>query len=393
MTQRERVLSILVGGLVVVLVLWWGMNRYRTAVQQRTTRLANLEDQKLQLQQQVLEGHLADRQMTEYLLRSLPGDAEQARSVYQQWLLTIGKQNNISDLTVDPTTTMGGDIFQRISFRFSGKADMPDITKLLYDFYAKDYLHLIRDLTIQKVRSEDKMVLEMAIDAVALRDAAADTQPPADRSWRIADSLAEYQDPILNRNLFEPPNAAPQFAGNSQIEAVAGRDTPVPLAFRDPEQHQLKIELAEEPPPFVRLDPGSGTLHINADEPRKFSLLVRATDNGYPSRSSEQRLEIEVVEPPEPEPEPPPQLAFDDATQTVLTGLVHGREDWTAWMHVRTRGETIKLRVGDRFEIGSLKGKVIEVTPKYVALEIDDRRFTLEPNGILKEAADRALQD
>jgi hypothetical protein len=121
--------------------------------------------------------------------------------------------------------------------------------------------------------------------------------------------------------------------------------------------------------------------------------VVRATDNGYPTRSTDQELKIKVVPPPPPPPAEPPKLAFDDSTQTVLTGLVHGRNDWTAWMHVRTKNQTLKLRVGDQFEIGSLKGKVIEVTPRFVELEIDDRRFTLKPNGILKEAADRAQED
>ena len=60
---------------------------------------------------------------------------------------------------------------------------------------------------------------------------------------------------------------------------------------------------------------------------------------------------------------------------------------------MRTQDKTLKLRVGDQFEIGSLKGKVIEVTPEFVELEIDDRRFTLEPNGILKDAADKSLED
>ena len=138
---------------------------------------------------------------------------------------------------------------------------------------------------------------------------------------------------------------------------------------------------------------GSGTLRINSDQKQEFDLQVRARDAGFPRRTTEQTLKVRVVDPPPPPPEPAAKLAFDDATQTVLTALVQGRDEWTAWMHVRTRDKTLRLKVGDGFEIGSLKGQVIEVTPRFVMLEIDGRRFTLKPAGNLKEAAKRAEDD
>ena len=103
---------------------------------------------------------------------------------------------------------------------------------------------------------------------------------------------------------------------------------------------------------------------------------------------------VRVVDPPPP-PEPPPEKPkFDDASQTVLTALVQGGDEWTAWMNVRTRGKTLKLREGDQFEIGSVRAKVVSVRPKFVELEIEeDRRFTLKMDGVLREAVDRALED
>lgn len=141
------------------------------------------------------------------------------------------------------------------------------------------------------------------------------------------------------------------------------------------------------------MDERSGTLRVKSDEKQEFQIRVKATDNGYPSRTSEQDLTVKVVDPPPPPTLEPPKLKFDDAKQTVLTALVHGRNEWTAWMHVRTRDKTLRLKVGDGFEIGSLKGDVIEVTPRYVMLEIEGRRFTLKPAGNLSEAAQRAEED
>ena len=191
----------------------------------------------------------------------------------------------------------------------------------------------------------------------------------------------------MNRNLYEPPNQAPKYGGRAELEAIVGRDTPAPLSFNDPEGHSIRYEIVDAPEDFVSLDEGSGTLRVRSDEKREFDITVRAIDSGYPRQTSEQRLTVKVVDPPEPEPEPAPKLAFDDATQTVLTALVQGRDEWTAWMHVRTRDQTLRLRVGDAFEIGSLKGTVVEVTPRYVMLEIDGRKFELRPSGNLSEAA------
>ena len=156
----------------------------------------------------------------------------------------------------------------------------------------------------------------------------------------------------------------------------------------------MRYEFVDEPPEFVTLHESNGTLTIDSAELREFEVFVRAIDDGYPKRTTEQKLLVKVVEPPPPPATPAPKPEFDDASQTVLTGLVQGRDGWTAWMNVRTRGKTLKPRVGDAFEIGSVKGKVIDISANTVELETDDgRRFTLKPNDNLGEAAKRAEED
>ncbi len=391
MTERERFLSILVGGLLAVALVWWGVGKYNTAVKARNNQIAQLQQQQQQLNEQRLQGEYANRQMGEYMIRSLPGDPEQAQSQYQQWLLDTVQENNLSNALVDANSsrTIGG-LYQLLDFRVRGDADVPNLIRLLHAFYAKDYLHRIRDMSIRRTRGGDFQV-EMSIDAIALLAAPNDLPKRAEPSWRVDGDVAAYIEPIMNRNLYEPPNQAPSFGGESEVEAVVGRETPLPLPFKDPEGHSIRYELVDGPQQLVRLDELSGTLRVLSDETTEFDVTVRAIDSGYPKRSSEQQMTIRVVEPPEPEPEPPAKLAFDDATQTVLTALVQGRDEWMAWMHVRTRDQTLRLRVGDSFEIGSLKGKVVEVTPRFVMLEIDDgRKFELRPSGNLSEAAKTA---
>ncbi len=319
-----------------------------------------------------------------------PAIPSRRRANISSGCLGWSKTTNLSKALVDANSsrTIGG-LYQLLDFRVRGESDVPNLIRLLHAFYAKDYLHRIRDMSIRRTR-EGGFQVEMSIDAIALLGAPLDLPARDEPSWRVDGDVAAYLDPIMNRNLYEPPNQAPKFGGRPEFEAIVGRDNPAPLSFNDPEGHSIRFEIVDAPEEFVRLDERSGTLRIRSDEKREFEITVRAIDNGYPRQVSEQTLTVKVVDPPEPEPEPPPKLAFDDATQTVLTALVQGRDEWTAWMHVRTRDQTLRLRVGDAFEIGSLKGKVVEVTPRFVMLEIDGKQFELRPSGNLSEAAKTA---
>lgn len=393
MTQRERFLAILVGGLLVVGGIWWGFGKYRTAIKSRNNEIDRLTMQSQQLTEQQLQGEYANRQMGEYMARSLPGNVEIAQSKYQQWLIGIVQDNNLSLPKVDPNPSrMIGGLYQQLGFKVSGNGDVSSLVGLLHSFYAKDYLHRIRDLSVRAAKTGG-FNIELTVDAIALANAPDDLPEPGDKSWRVDGDLAAYREPILNRNFFQPPNQAPRYDGNAVIEAIVARETPAPLTFKDDEGHKLSFELIDGPQELVSLDSDTGTLKINSDEKQEFQVTVRATDNGYPARTSEQKLTVKVVDPPPPPAPEPVKPKFDDATQTVLTALVHGRDEWTAWMHVRTRDTTLRLRVGDEFEVGTLKGEVVEVTPRYVMLEIDGRRFSLKPAGNLSEAAKASEED
>jgi hypothetical protein len=386
-------LAILVGGMLAAVVVWWGIGKYRSALRLRNNQIASLENEKQRIEEQQIQGEHANRQMGEYIVRSLPGNPERAQSNYQQWLLKVVQDNKLSDANVNPNGSRPVDgLYERLDYRVRGRSTVPDFINLLHAFYAKDYLHRIRDLSLRPTREGDFDV-ELTIDAIALLSAPDDLPLREETSWRVASDVNEYRDPILNRNFYKPPNQAPKYSGRPVIEVVVGRETPVPLTYQDPEGHTITYTFAAPPPPNFKLDERSGTLRVKSDEKTEFQIRVKATDDGYPSRATEQDLTVKVVDPPPPPTPEPPKLEFDDARQTVLTALVQGRNEWTAWMHVRTRDKTLRLKVGDGFEIGSLKGNVIEVTPRYVMLEIEGRRFTLKPAGNLSEAAKRAEED
>lgn len=389
MTQRERVLVILVGGLIVLGVGQWGFPKYKTAIETRRNRYESLQDQMIRFNEQRNQGALADRQMGEYLVRSVSSDPERARSDYQSWLFDVVKKNQIegAKITTNDRTNNIGDLYKQMTFTLTGQAGMPEILELIHDIQAKDYLHRIRGMDIKPAKDDASFNVNLSIDVASLNDAPVDAKPPSSGSWRVDPNAVAYTEPILNRNLFEPPNRPPTYTGQRTLEATRGRSEAFPLAFKDADEHGLSFDLVDAPQ-TVSIDPRSGTLRVESEDLTEFGVTVRVTDDGYPRRTVDEKLLVKVVDPPPEEKAEVVELAYDDAKQTYLTGLVQGADDWTAWMNVRTRGKTLKLRVGDEFEIGSVRGVVESIDADEVRLKVGDKTVTLSSGAALKAAVD-----
>jgi hypothetical protein len=390
MNQRERILVILVGGLIVLGAGQWGFSKYKAAVKDKKDKLESLRERQLMLSEKQLLGAMADRQMGEYMVRSVSSDPEQARSDYQAWLFDVVEENDINSAKVVSQRVLPvGDLYRQMSFTLTGQADLPEVLSLVHDVQAMDYLHRIRELEIKPNKNNAQYSVELSIDVASLTAAPEKPEPPETQAWRVEPELVAYSEPILNRNLFEPPNRAPSYNGQRTLEATVGRDEAFPLDFKDPEGDQVEYQLVDASEKAT-IDETSGTLRVQSSELEEFEVTVRATDRGYPHRSTEETLLVKVVEPPPPpmeEPEPV-EPEFDDARQTYLTGLVQGANDWTAWMNVRTRGKTLKLRVGDEFEVGSVRGVVRAIDADHVEIDLGDRTVSVRTGSTLKAAVD-----
>ncbi|HBJ38645.1 MAG TPA: hypothetical protein DDZ51_28625 [Planctomycetaceae bacterium] len=392
MTPRERILGIGVGSILVLAGCQYVLMQYRTAVASRQARVETLDQQILEAQERLLQGAYADRMMGEYLVRSLPSDIEKARADYTRWLYEIITMVELRDASVSFTNTLpAGDLYKRHQFKLSGKTDQRGWLELMHLFYTKDYLHRISNLVVRPFR-EGGLFVDMTIDVIGLDAAQPDLAAPTATSPMV-DSFAAYADPILNRNFFSPPNQAPKFTTPSRLTATLGQSPGLVVKAEDPEKDNVRYAVIGTAPEGLELDSRTGEIKWNPTTPGNYPLAVEAIDSGYPAQRIEQRFEIAVVNPPPPPPpakEPEPTPGFDDATQTVLTALVQGGGDWTAWMKVRTQGTTVKLRPGDKFEIGRLSGTVVDVNARFVTLESEGRRFKLRPAGNLAEAAKSA---
>jgi len=96
-----------------------------------------------------------------------------------------------------------------------------------------------------------------------------------------------------------------------------------------------------------------------------------------PPRPKPKPRPMVVRKEPEPEPEPP---RFDVTRFAVVSSITtdrFGRDQ--VWIQVRTNSDPpLKLAVGDRFEIGGLKGRVAQIEGRQVVLDTEERRLLVE---------------
>jgi hypothetical protein len=390
MSKREKILASAVGAVLLILGLQYGYSTYRDAINTRQRQVFNLTDQVIDRQTRQLEGAQAQARMGEFIDRSLPGDLTKAQSMYNQFLSDLVTEVGLSSVATKPTGSISSPgLYTQLNFNVVGSGDLEQMIDLLYRFHKTNYLHRIQSFSLSKARG--KLTINMDVQAISLNDALPDAQPQVAAAPRVNPDPEFYRLPILNRNPISPPNQQPKYAAETSPKAIVGQMMNYSARFNDPDEGQeLTYSFAEPAPEGVRLDPRSGTITLNPDQVGEIELTVAASDNGWPRLSAQQRIVFNVVPPP-PAPEPEPEKPkFDEATQTFLTGLTQSKGRWMAMLHVRTRGETLKLVEGDTFEIGQLKGTVVEVTQRFAVLETEGERFVLSFDTSLADAKTNA---
>lgn len=391
MTQRERILAFAVGGVLAIVLLQWGFTKFKDARSSRDQQIAQLEAEVQNAELVQAMGLDATERMEGFIARSLPSDADRAGGEYAAWLLGLMEASGVRNVDVknlNYAAAGGTEVYRVFSYRGTATGTMEEIVWLLHTFHLTDYLHRIRTLEIKpSAREIDQIDLVMELNVLALNEAAPDQPPPGDPSPLVAGDYESYAEPILDRNLFSPPNEAPRYEGGSSIEAIANRPLEFRPQFDDPEGDDVRIRLVGDVPEGVDYDSDSGRILVRRAEPGVLDLTIEATDDGRPRRTITQPLTVKVVEEPE---EVVREMEFDNATQAFLTALVYSRGQWTAWMTVRTLGKKEVLRKGDEFEVGSVKGTVVDVTQRFIEIEVDQRRTTLGLNDSLAEAVERS---
>ncbi len=363
MNQRERLLAIAIGSVAAVLALWFAWSYVDGQFRTRRTRISGLEKDIREFKLRALQGQKAKSKLAEYEERSLPPDPEVARSLYQHWLLTqVGSAGFTEQEVQAKTAQKEGELYVSQNYDVTGKATLPQVIDLLYAFYSVDYLHRIRLLMLTPIKDSKQMEVHLSIDAVSLADAPVATALHDRPSNRLAKPNKEdYYAAILGRHLFGPPNRAPTLSISGSKEVPVNRPAQLTPKASDPDPlDRVQFRLVESADPQAQLDPTSGRFSWTPRELGKYKFVIEAYDDGYPSKPARQELVLNVIDPP---PAAPPPVdttfrGFDKSKFTVLVGVTDVSGQSEVWLNNRPDGTLLKLRVGDEFEIGSVKGKV-----------------------------------
>jgi hypothetical protein len=389
MNQRERLLAIAVGCLGVVLFLWFGWTYLEGQFRTRRQRIDALEQEIAGFNLKVMQGQMATRKLTDYEAQSLPPELEVAKSLYQDWLLAQFKQAGITDpdLQANPSVREGN-LYIKHTFGVTGKGTLPQVVDLLHAFYSADYLHRITNLHLVPIKESKLLDVTIRIDAVSMATAPQASALHTRASKRLAMATKDdYYKSILGRNLFGPPNQAPKLSITGSKDLTINRPASLSAKATDPDKlDSVKYRMIEAPDPEAKLNEATGQFSWTPKKLGKYKLVVEAYDDGLPSKPSRQEIALNVVEP---RPEAPVNTGFtgfDQAKYTVLTGVTEVDGEGEIWLHNRTRGQMLKLRVGDEFEIGSIKGVVESIGETEFTFISEGKLHKLEKGESLNQA-------
>ena len=389
MNQREKVLAIAVAICLGLGVIYFGGSSMLDGINRLSSQLKTLEKKQLD-NKAIMDVGLRDRGLTkQYLDRSVHPKRTVANSMYRDWLLAIVTKSELSDPVVKAAGQGRLDkskLFHLFAFDVTGRGDLQQITRLLFDFYSVDHLHRIRRLHMKPVGKSKNIELVMSIELMSLLAAPPRTERMVAKSTRLNHKdMKTYVEQLVNRNFFRVANIAPAFTSSSVPSATIGQRYSHTLKASDADKEDaLKFAIAKAPADFpVEIDPSSGRLSIRPKKLGEFLVSVRVTDNGLPAKSKIEEFRFRVQDPPPPpkrvvKKEPP---KFDTAKLAFVTAIIEADGRQEVWVNLRNEDRTLRLHKGDPVQIGLLDGKITNILPRKVEITKDDGKVILVSLG------------
>jgi hypothetical protein len=212
MQQRERMLAIGLGSVVLLIVLYWGFGRYRTMFTSRESLLETRRREVSQLDTKLAKINRDMARRRELEKRSLPSAVYEAERLYQEWLVNIaGRLTGPNVTTRDVRTRSKG--YEALGFRVSGEGTLEQITQVLHDFYSANHLHQVTMLNIDPQEKTKTLKLDMHVDALILPGVKRTNTLTTEPGDNLAlEGFEPYKTAIVGRNLFAeyaPPVSQP----------------------------------------------------------------------------------------------------------------------------------------------------------------------------------------
>jgi hypothetical protein len=390
----------MVGSLILLGGSMYGISYLSRTITGKRAEALNLESQIREKQRTVRLSQLAADRLTLYERRSLPPDLEKARSLYQTWLLKAVTDVGLSEPNVNVVSSQSHrGLYHQLGFTVSGRGDLKQLTQLLYAFYEADYLHRIRRLHLKRIQGSRQLDIAMAIEAVSLPTATHLDGLSEFESERLAHGdLEKYFETILARNLSGPPNQPPAFESISDQRVNTDSSVSLTVRAKDPDRNdQLRYSMEADGLSGAEFDGQSGQFRWRPSRAGDYRVTFHVSDDGFPSQSASQRVQITVTDPPPPTAVKPPETivskpSFDMAKFVYVTAITESGGRRQIWVSLRTEGKTLKLFEGDEFNVGQIPVSVKRIDSSAVELEaaILEKRIRVTLGKSLAEGDDLA---
>jgi hypothetical protein len=379
--QRERILLLVVAGLLVALVGVWGASRAVATMRDRQNELNRRTAMAEQEDVRQAELDALGLRLTRLAERSLPRDAEAAKHEYSTWLTGLTKDpavnfsaTNVQSLEAVPDKEHG---FTRLRFQVDGQGTYPQLVRFLEKFYAADHLHKITLLRLPQTKDLNKLPISITIEALSLRDKkkseGLSTRPSLENP---PEELQAHVEQLMRRHFFRA-NRTPQLGVPSFVTARTDRPVNVPLKGADPDNDKFTYQLVSGPS-WLKLE--GGALSSRGNPPQgAHEVTVTITDDGLPAKSETKKFTLRV----DPPPKTQPPKAFDHTKFAFVEGLLERRGEAEAWLTVRTTGDYHTLHVGSEIDVRGVKVKVlaIDLDARTIEVQLGDGRPRTVPLG------------
>lgn len=394
MSSRERMLAIAAGAALLLIFGRGIWGRVAAPFEEKQTQISSLREDLQQLQLDARRGLKTRRRLKEFGGQSLPSNTALTKSNYQNWLNNLAKEVGVTEIRVRPPSGPAAPVmaqgrsfgeselaYYELKYGLSGKARLPELVELLHAIYSRGYLHKIEKCKATPEASDPRnLSFDLSISAIILPEAEESSKLPDRESDRLAlADLAAYRDVIVERNLFGPPNNAPEVNVADRVEAPLGRPAEVEISATDPESHEVSYELLDGPE-GAKIDGGKFTWPTTGEIGSEQVVRFAAIDDGVPQRRVEKEFKLAVVER-----RGPPIETFDTAKATGITGLVEVNNRPMVWVFEKPTGREFHLHEGDDLEIGEFKATitVIDLDDQFVRFRYDEREYLWPMNDTL----------
>ncbi len=399
MTQREKTLAGVTAGSLVVALLFgmffWFLNSYNDNVAVLQGIDSRISDQ----ENLTLQGMQAATRKRYYLETSPTSRISDAKNQYIAWLKKTLREDIGVNLTgVDPGRNLAlkSDskvVAEQMSFTIKPKVKLKQLVEFLNAFYSVDTLHRIKLL---KVTPETKtagksgvrtrtgeLKTQIQIEVLVLKDGVERDQIAT--VYRDAGIPIETaMETIVRRDVFGAANNAPALKINKSSSYTSGKPVSINVTASDADEEDvLSMELIESAVEGAELKPDAkgskGRLTFPGQTAGKYDFVIRVTDNGLPTKSTEQKVQITFKDPKKPAPPKPQPKPVKMALETRITGnLKNADGSWCVLIKSRMDGQSYRLTKGESFKLDKREWEVTDITRDSATFSVDGQEVKLD---------------